>query len=112
MKYKELIQKVRNSLHKLRRGYGGEVRDERDWAILLGVAGVGLLASIAINAVFFVRAYEGEPISQYVNTNPESRETQELTKELESVSEVFEAREARQEKFLTEPYGFVDPARN
>ena len=79
---------------------------------MLGISSFIFLASIAINAVFFVRVFEGVPLSQEVETNPPYREVEVLSEQLGLVKEIFEVRADIFNTALNTPYSFVDPARN
>jgi len=112
MNTKDLLQKGTAILNKLKRGYAGGINAERDWLIVLGVAGIVLLISAVLNAISFVKVYEGEPLSKNIDTNPPGRETQEISDRLLKVEGIFDAREKEKETFINTEYPFVDPARN
>ena len=112
MKLKELARKIILRINLLKRGYAGRIQTERDWSILLIFAGIIFLVSAAVNGMFFMRVYEGSPLSEKVNTNPPARETQEMVDELAGIEEIFDRRAAAQQAFIDTEYPFVDPARN
>lgn len=96
----------------LSRGYHGQVNPERDWYILI-LIGCGLmLASVLVNLIIFFDVYRGAPISAETSENPPARETQQTEERLKEVESIFETRARVFEETLTQPYEFVDPARN
>ena len=112
MDTKKILTKLLSVLNKLKRGYAGDIQAERDWGILLIVSGIVLLGSVAINAVFFARVYEGEPLSKNINTNPEPKETKEVGEKLKNIETIFEIRAQERQAFIDTNYPFIDPARN
>lgn len=112
MDFKNITQSITKIFVRVRRGYAGDIAPERDWFFLLGLSGILLLASVTVNAISFVRVYEGEPISTATNTAPDVRETVEIAERLENVNALFEARAAAFEQAIETQYPFVDPARN
>tara|TARA_B100000508_G_scaffold60333_2_gene47488 strand:+ start:40242 stop:40580 length:339 start_codon:yes stop_codon:yes gene_type:complete len=112
MNFKTLSKKALNFVNTIKRGYAGHINAERDWAVLLIIAAIALLLSAVTNAIFFARVYEGEPLSQNTNTNPEPKETQEISDRLKEIETIFEVRENEKDAFVDTSYPFVDPARN
>lgn len=112
MEFTKISQHAQKFFTRLKRGYQGDISPERDWFVLLALAGVLLLISITMNAISFARVYEGEPISPGTNTNPDVRETEELANRLKNIEAAFSEREKAFEAAITNPYPFVDPARN
>lgn len=112
MDTKELTQKLQTFFHAVRRGYAGDPKPERDWNLVLLLASIVLLISIAVNAFLFLRVYEGEPLSRNTDVNPPARETEEIETRLQNLEEIFEARAAAYDSFIETTYPFVDPARN
>jgi len=112
MDIKILTKKATEIFRIIKKGYSGKIRAERDWGILLGMALVLLFISAATNAVFFARVYEGEPLSENVDTNPPSRDTEGISDRLEIVENIFDRRAVEKRSAIDTPYPFVDPARN
>jgi len=112
MNTKALTKKILTIINSLKKGYAGSIDADRDWGILLILAVVTLLISGVTNAIFFVRVYDGEPLSENVDANPPLRDTQEVSERLEGIETIFEIRETEKREFIDTPYLFVDPARN
>lgn len=112
MNLKTLTKKLQDLIEAIKRGYAGHIHAERDWMVVLSIAGVLLLGSVTVNAIFFTRVYEGEPLSQNINMNPEPKETQEIADRLKTIETIFADREEEKDAFINTNYPFVDPARN
>ena len=112
MNIENYTKKITAFLSFLKQKYLSRINAERDWGTLLVVAGVALLISAATNAVFFLRVYDGEPLSANVDTNPPLKETQEIADRLQGVETIFKEREVKRLEAINTPYPFVDPARN
>jgi len=112
MNIKTLTKKILMFWSSLKQKYLGRIDAERDWGTLLIFSLVILLISAAMNGVFFMRVYDGAPLSVNVDTNPPLKETQEISDRLEKISAFFVEREVKKEAAINTPYPFVDPARN
>lgn len=104
--------KLQNIWKGVVRSYRAEVNPERDWYLLLVVSSGLLLISALINLIIFFDVYRGASIVGPGTENPPARETQQTEMRLEEIENIFDTRAESFEKILSEPYGFVDPARN
>src|SRR5687768_5640140 len=88
--------------------YGRQVRPERDWFVLLGIATAIFLLSAAWNGYLFLRVAYGGMLG-------EGAPTSELTApdfaELKEVTALFEERAVLSRKYKDGTYRFVDPSR-
>lgn len=85
--------------------YDGRPQPERDWSVLLSIAAVLFLVSVAWNTWLFLRVTEGHPIGAEAVQVPTVN-----TASLESVRAVFKER-AEEEEGYRSVYRFVDPSR-
>ena len=99
MKFKPDISSITKRL-----GYGDRIRPARDWFLLLSVAFVLAIASIAWNAWLLVKVERGETLD--ASAAPALFDAAPI----ESVRALFENRAEEARKFKQE-YRFVDPSR-
>lgn len=112
MNGKSLTKNLTQIVRRVRKGYAGSINAERDWFLILAIAGIGILASGVMNAISFTHVYDGKPISRETNTNPPARETKALEERLESINTFFMERSEAHQAAQQSAYPFVDPARN
>ncbi len=86
-------------------GYGNRIRPLRDWFVLLAVALILLIASVAWNAWLFFRVTSGEGAASEapVTSTP-------VLDALPKAREVLEIRASEETRYRS-LYEFVDPAR-
>lgn len=96
-----LKQIEEKAMHAVR--YGDELRPQRDWFVLLALAALILLTSIAAATWTFMRVTEGKPVGVDANAGQSSGSAIEKAKAL------FEERRAEEARYRSE-YQFVDPS--
>ncbi len=93
------LQKI---LKKLRLGgHSGHADPARDWALLLSLALVVIIASVAWNVWFFFEVLNAQPVV-------EAPATEEETDTVAPLRTLFEERAAEEARYRNE-YRFVDP---
>jgi hypothetical protein len=85
--------------------YGGPLNPERDWFVLLGIALLVLLASIAWNVWFFISLAHGESATPAITTPHTTSSASSVT----NIQEIFQARATEQNNYQ-QTYHFVDPS--
>ena len=85
--------------------YSGQLRPERDWLVLLSVAFVVLLVSIAWNVWFFIGVTNNENVAPVITTPHTVSSAAAVT----NVQNIFKARATEQNNYQR-TYHFVDPS--
>ncbi len=85
--------------------YGDSIRPQRDWLVVMLIAGVLLIGSASWSYYLFGRISGGDLLGGHSQTVAPVD-----TASLETVRAVFEARAAERERYRSE-YRFVDPSK-
>jgi hypothetical protein len=96
------LKSVSGKMHVF--SYGEKLRPQRDWFVLLVVAGVLLAISVAWNLWLFSRVTNGELIGD------QQAQTPVHGAKLDAMNALFERRAQEETRYLNE-YRFVDPSR-
>lgn len=86
--------------------YGGRLQPLRDWILILSVAAVLLLGSMAWNAWLFIEVANGEILGAASAPTPSVFDHTSV----EDVQTLFAKRSDEYQKYLTGAYRFVDPS--
>lgn len=106
-----IVKKIARLWKRLTTHTLGEVHPERDWVVLLVLSLLLFFISIGVNGVLFYRVYNGTALAGNKTENTVSKQTEKINKEVEEIQKIFDARKEQYDKFISEPYSFVDPAR-
>ncbi|MCI0597641.1 hypothetical protein L0Y34_01020 [Candidatus Parcubacteria bacterium] len=85
--------------------YGETIRPSRDWMVLLSIAGMLVLASLAWNAWFFLNVLTSD-----FSTTGSAQETVN-TRAIEEAKALFSERAGEESRYRNE-YEFIDPSRD
>jgi hypothetical protein len=85
--------------------YGTRLRPMRDWLVIIILAIVLFVLSIAWNTILFLRLTRGE-----FSSTPASAPDTTLTDSIEKTTTIFKNRAMESERYKNE-YHFVDPSR-
>ncbi|MBP6860316.1 MAG: hypothetical protein KBC38_02020 [Candidatus Pacebacteria bacterium] len=96
-----LKQIEEKAMHAVR--YGDELRPQRDWSVLLILAGLILIASITVSAWTFIRVTQGQPVGV------DGSAAGNAASDIENAKALFEERRAEEARYRSE-YQFVDPS--